>query len=472
MRWPGFSGPTYQAQSPKALVERAMNLMPERVEMPNGKTDLALVRTPGLRTFATAPEIPGRGIFAQAGRCFAALGTALYDIAADGTKTNLGALAVDQYPATLVTNGDGGGELFVTSGRQGYLLNLDTLALSSVVANVTMADMLDGYFVALDIDTSTMKISDLLDGGTWDPTQIAQRTLASDPWKALIVVGTRIWLFGETTTEIWYDTGGAFPFSPVPGLLIPYGIKAPFSAKRLGSSVIWISQNEHGAAQIIEAQGYNPQRISTHAVEWAMHHYARIDNAVAFTYQDNGHEFYEVNFDEGTWVYDKTVGLWHERGHFDATMGTYGPWGPQYHAYAFNKHLVLDSETGVIHEMSSDVYTDRDGSMLRWERIPPALFTENKRIFLDELELVTDAGLGLVTGQGSDPTIGLQVSFDGGRTWGSERWRSTGALGEYGRRCRWIKCGSGRDPLPKFFGTDPVPVRLVDLIATAAPGAH
>jgi hypothetical protein len=50
----------------------------------------------------------------------------------------------------------------------------------------------------------------------------------------------------------------------------------------------------------------------------------------------------------------------------------------------------------------------------------------------------------------------MQISRDGGRTWGAEMWRSFGAVGNYTARAIWHRLGRSRDWTFKFRVTDPV----------------
>jgi len=472
--YPGFCGPSYESQSPLASSERCMNLYPERLEM-GDQQQVVLYSTPGLKAFSESTSGPCRGLFAQNGRCFVVMANTLYELNSAGTFTSLGTVAGDSNPATFATNGDGGDELFVTSGDQGYLYNLSTGAFSNPVSDVTMGGMLDGYFVALDQSTSTFKMSDLLDGTTWDSTQILQRNAAPDTWQAMLVKNPIILLFGSETTEPIYNAGAApFPFAPVPNMIIPHGIAAPFSAKAIGNTVLWLTETKDGNRQVVAMMGYNAQRVSTYAVEFALSQYDNVDDAVAYTYQDQGHQFYTLNFPSAnaTWVFDLSMGMWHERGKWNADAMEYEVWGPEYHAFAFDKHLVGDPCNGVIYHMSTDLFTDVDGKGLRRQRIPPILQSEQRRVFLDRFQLHCDVGVGLLSGQGDDPQVMLQLSRDGGITWGSERWRSAGKMGEYLHRAQWWRLGSGRNLLPSVTMTDPVPWRILDAYINIKGGAH
>ena len=479
-RFPGFVGPSYQSQSPIADRQRCMNLYLEQMEVPTAKSAATLYPTPGFSAFATVPESPGRGIFyvPHAGRLFAVMGQTLYELDADGGTTSRGTLARDLHPATLTTNGDGGNELFITSGGTGYILDLATNALTEVVSDVTMGEMLSGFFLALDVDTSTLKISDALKGTTWDGTQIAQRSTAPDPWRSLIVHQNEIWLFGEETTEVWYNAGESpFPFLPRAGAFLQAGTAAASSPARFDGSLAWLGRSRTGNSRVYRSQGYSPVRISTHAIEDAIQGYAdagAVEDAVGWAYSRLGHEFYVLTFPSAnaTWVYDAATNLWHERGKWNANQGRYDAYRAQWVAQAFGKHLVCDCVTGAVYSLNEDVYTDvagDGGNELRRERVSPHVSHENRRLAYQRFELELQRGIGLTAGQGHDPQVMMQYSDNGGQTWSRESWRSAGKLGEYGTRVDWRRLGMGRDRVFRIVMTDPVPWRILDAYLEVSP---
>jgi hypothetical protein len=462
-QWSGFCGPTFmRSQSLLASPEQCMNWYPQR----NQDGRYALYPPPGLTSFVSSPESPGRGLISNGSRAFAVIGPTVYELFSDGTITSRGTVATGQYPASMAFNGDGGDELLIVSGDTGYILTLSTNVLTTDVSNVTQCGFIDGYFVALDINSSTMRISNLLDGTTWDATQIAQRSTAQDPWKGLLVKFPRIWLFGDHTSDIWFDQGTSpFPMAPIPGVQIPYGIAAPFSATTVGSSVMWLTRNRAGQGQVVESVGYTPRVVSTEPVEFAFRQFSRIDDAIAYSYQHDGHEFYVLNFPAGdqTWVYDKTEQLWHQLGSWNSTTGVFEEWGPQHHTHMFGKHLVLHSANGTIYELNPESYTDADGNVIRRVRVPmiwpnPSL---QHRTYIDRLLVDVEPGLGLTTGQGSDPEIMMSFSKNGGKVFGPERSRKAGKAGKYETRVQWYRCGSGHRMVPKISVSDPIPWRVL-----------
>src|SRR3989442_463029 len=187
MRWPGIIGTTDLSQSPIADAERTVNWYLEPLPT-HGKNAAALYPTPGGQMFLTVSDIGARGLLTINARTFAVIATGVYELFATNTSTKYGTVTQDNNLATLTTNGATGAQLFLTSGTNGYILNLTTNALSQVLTGTaTMGGMLDGHFIAFDAAIGKIRISNLNDGLTWDPTQFAQRSSAPDNWKAMLV---------------------------------------------------------------------------------------------------------------------------------------------------------------------------------------------------------------------------------------------------------------------------------------------
>jgi len=80
------------------------------------------------------------------------------------------------------------------------------------------------------------------------------------------------------------------------------------------------------------------------------------------------------------------------------------------------------------------------------------------------------AGLSVYVPGATDPQMMLRTSNDGGRTWGTERMRSAGKTGEYGKRIRWTRLGSGRRRVFEVSVTDPIQWNLTDAYLKASVG--
>jgi len=471
MLYPGFISGSFALQSPMADMERTVNWYPERINQGAVPWGAALYPCPGQSTFLTVPEVNTRALFSMAGRVHAVIGPTLYEIFDTATATSRGTVVQDANPASIASNGDGGDELLIASGTNGYLLNLSTNGVSTVLTgDCVMAGMIDGYFLAFDTATSKFRISELNDGTTWDATQFAQRSIAPDPWRAMVIDGSRqIWLIGEQTGEVWYNAGTSpFPFAPVPGAVFSYGTPAPWSVKLVGDTMCWLSRTADGAGMVVSAQGPNPVRISTHAVETAIAGYERtskITDAEAVVYSAEGHVFYCLTFPSAnaTWVYDLVSGIWHERGVWDSSDGDFGIWGPRSHAYGFSKHLVGDRSSGLLCVMDNATTTECDGSVIRRVRTPPPLWRnpDVRRMFVSRFELMMEVGLGNSSGAGVDPSVMLQSSINT-KTWSDERTAGAGKQGAYGVHVVWTRLPSSTQCwVPSITVSDPIPWRLV-----------
>jgi hypothetical protein len=479
---PSWVGGTYISQSVVAANERTVNFYVEPINAPGAKARGALYPRPGVDVFATVSTAGvWRARFAENGRAFGIIGSTLYEVFADGTMTSRGTVAIDGNPATICSNGDAGGQLGITSGDKFYSYDLNTDALTEVLASgATMAVMLDGYILVLDAATSTLQQSDLYDALTFDPTNIAQRSLASDPWVALAVSTSQrlVLLLGETTGEVWSNVG-AFPFAFAPQAngLIQFGTGAPFSVRDVGGAFMWVTRTEGGEGQVAIATGLEPRIVSDESVALALTGYINdvgISDAVAETIEWIGHIFYLVTFPlaDATWVYDPATGVWVEWLTWIAEEARYVAWRPLFHFYAFGKHLIGDRESSTLYELTADSAEDVDDRPIRWLRRGALPWANDQTIFCSEIRLLLEPGLGVAdsASQGYDPEVAMAFSWNGGKTWSNERRRKIGKQGRYDTAVYWNRCGSGTKPMVEIIATDPVPHRWIGLDAALHQG--
>ena len=84
------------------------------------------------------------------------------------------------------------------------------------------------------------------------------------------------------------------------------------------------------------------------------------------------------------------------------------------------------------------------------------VFAGLEQYAIGKLQVDCETGVGLETGQGSNPQMMLQVSRDGGHTFGAEQWRDMGKLGNYRTRTQWTRLGQARDWVFRLRISDPV----------------
>lgn len=491
MHWPSFVGAAYTSQALAAAGERCVNLYPERIEAQTGSNPAQayLVAVPGYSTFATLPTSPVQHMaVAHNGRLFVLSGWHLYEVAADGTAADRGELWPQSTTAEF-SSADNGNQLLLVNDGAAWLYTYASQSLERTFPEDPVScAFIDGYFLTLKKNSRKFQISGLLDGMTWDGLDFALAEGAGDNLVAIFADHRELWAFGATRTEVYYNSGNAdFPFERLPGGFIEHGCAAAQSVVKLDNSLVWLGGDSRGAGMCWRANGYTPQRISNHAVEWLWSQYDRIDDAVAYAYQETGHQFYVIHFPSArptrimadglpsvgyagaTWVYDAATSLWHERAYLNPTTGVEGAHRGRYHAFVYGKHIIGDYTSGALYEQAADTYSFA-GTPRRWLRSAPYVTNEGRMMRYDSLEVQMLSGQGLATGQGIDPLIWLEQSNDGGFNWGVSLQASMGKIGETTYRARWRRLGRSRRRAFRVWGSDPVNTVLLDAWAEVRPG--
>jgi len=103
-------------------------------------------------------------------------------------------------------------------------------------------------------------------------------------------------------------------------------------------------------------------------------------------------------------------------------------------------------------------------------RRAPHLADEQRWLTYDRFQLDLQTGVGLVSGQGSDPQIMLRWSNDGGHTWSNEHWTSAGKMGATKTRAIWRQLGRARTRTFEVVVSDPVRFYLAAAYVDVTPG--
>jgi hypothetical protein len=377
--------------------------------------------------------------------------------------------------------GSGGAGTYTVSASQTvssttiYALNWTVLpSTDGAFEGGGTVDITDNYFVYNKPNSQLWAASDLLSPIT-DPLSFASKDGSPDDLVSIIVDRREVYLLGEMSSEVWINSGAVpFPFTRIPGTSTQQGIAAQWSMSRMGNSFAYVSKNNRGEAMVVRMNGYFPERISTHAVETTLVN-QNVSDAVAWTYQLEGHEVYVVSFpsvgENGlTWAYDNTTGLWHKwlyrnnQNQFERHRGNCC-------AFFNQQVLVGDYENGKIYQLSRNYYTD-DGQPIRRIRRAPHLVSDLQRQYFHELQIQFQPGVGLSTGQGEDPQAMLRWSNDGGSTWSNEYWTSIGKQGKYQNRAIWRRLGWSRDKIFEVSISDPVKAVIVSANLKAEAGEN
>lgn len=445
-----FLGDAYRARSVNANASQTINFFPEVDK--GGKSVVAFYGCPGTIERAAA-EGEVRGFTEPDGDdvSYVVIGDTFYRFDSNQLLTPLGILSSSAGPVSMPSNGL---VVVIVDGSFGYTYDLSGGTFAQITdpdftTTPVSADILNGVFLVVEGDSQRFWIS--YDGFTWNGLDFASAESRPDNLIGVIVDHEEVIFGGVSTTEVHYFTSDAFPFTR--RAVIETGWASPFGVCRADNSVFFLGNDKI----IWRLNGYQPTRISTHAIEYAIGKYD-VSDCRMWAEKREGHLFIWCQFPTGneTWVFDVASGMWHRRAYRNTSTGALERHRANCHLYFDNKHYVGDYANGKIYELSMEAYDD-DGDPMPAIRVCKHVADGGlKPVFHHRLQLDIEAGVGLVSGQGSDPKMVLRWSDDGGHTYGNDIEMSMGAIGEYSTRLIWEPLGRAYDRVYWAQITDPV----------------
>jgi hypothetical protein len=444
MRVP-FAIQAYQSRSLPVMAQQVINLYAEKMPQ-DAKAQIVLMGTPGLLLFAGLGSGPIRGGAEFHGDAYFVSGTDVYQVNSIGSASIIG---------TVASNGDvymetNSSQLAILVGATLHIWDGSTLdTVAGDYPGWGSMCFLDGYFIGTIPGGDQFSISDLNDGKTHDAADIASAEGSPDHLVRAFKDHRELWLFGANSTEVWYNSGAAdFPMARVDGGFMEKGILAAKLVAKNDNSVFWVGNDRI----VYRADGFRPQRVSTHAIERILTDLETVSDGFSISYVQAGHSFICFSFPTSgvTIAFDAATGLWHERKSYGLDY-----WRACAHVEAFGKTLVGDFVNGNVYTLDLDHFLDDGDPIVRVATSAP-IDAGGKRISMPVLDLDVETGVGLTTGQGSDPQLMMSFSDDGGRTFSSERWGSIGKIGEYRKRVRFNRLGSFRSRVYRISISDPV----------------
>jgi hypothetical protein len=446
-----------KGKSPVISSQHRINCYIEKIDDEDTE-QTAIIASPGMDLFTDFGDTPCRARIEVGTLLYTVHRGTFYEVNNAGTKTSRGTLNTTTGRVDISYDGDD--VLLITDGTNGYTYTISTTTLAVVGAagfpdTAPTNDFSDIYFAAFG-PADTFQISE--DGTTWDALDISNGNVGT------IVRGIadhgELVIFGSKKTTFWSNTGGSdFPYQPIRGADIEVGLAARWSLTKFDDSLAFLGKNYLGQVQVYRLQGHTPVVISNPEFESIINRYADVADATGYASLFEGHPFYRLNFpSQGkSWEFDGRSGVWTERQSGLSGERHRGEMALDY----LNKVRVFDYENGKIYTVSATTYTE-NGTSYPFEVTSKRVVRDYDPFSLNKLYLDFETGVGLESGQGSDPKVMLRVSRDGGRTWGNEELKMLGKVGEYLTRVEWQQFGSSDSFVFKLRITDPVKRHLVN----------
>lgn len=467
---------------------------------PDGQADRGspvIFGRPGRRRVAYYGAAPCRGFRFVDPYLYAVFGQKLYRIASDYTATLLGTLLTSAGGVSLADNGNQVGiadnpnlyvyQIFGTSDATGL-----TAGSMQPFTPGTLGFLGARYFSYLNnsglaavpgtnpLASQQWQASNDGDFTGWNALAFDLADEQSDVLLAAVGYQGVVRCFGTATTENWVNIGRPiFKFGRMAGSSWGYGCAAARSIVEFGDAgLALLAQSRDGNPMpaLLGPQGFQP--IAPPDLVAEILSYGQFSDAIGASYQINGHRMFQLTFPSApnpaspgtpgkTWVWDSASNLWSEQQDYLAG-GTLGEPGIVFQgalvAQCWGRIVMAGLSDGALYELDTAKFTDDtatvDAQPLVRQLTSQHLFLGDQVQVLREIQFDMQEGCGLVSGQGSDPQITLEISRDKGNTFGLPLLASLGAIGRYATRVIFRRLGRFRDGVLRLTFSEPVPFVL------------
>ncbi len=477
-----FLVPTYQQKGLKLVGQQKLKNLYFHVTpgMPDGRGQMgessyAVLSTPGLDSVATTSGTLVRACISYNNIGYAVIDNKIKKITSSFVVTDLGVtLGGSTGTATMAATGT---EVVVCANSKIYRIATATDVVTDITTSLTSIDALNipiwvmaqnSRFIYMTSNSNYIYISDLYAAATITALNAYRPNTISGTLSAGAVTTWYQYYFNENSVEIYKDTGAEIgPFSRVEGGAISIGIAASTSPVSILNKVYFLGRTASGLLGVVELDGTNYRVVSTPDFVQRADDYIAYSDAIGWTDTQNGHLFYNITFPNvtyapgfaynigTTWTYDITTNMWFERTSYLDSAVSETRHIANCSMFLGGKQIVGSFIDGDFYEISTD-YFDDNGTYIRREIITSTLVDRDAFFSIYNLEVDVERGIGLLTGQGSDPQIALETSIDRGNTWSQPMVRSAGAIGQYSSTVRFSSIGGGRSMTLRLRMTDPV----------------
>lgn len=435
----------------------------------NGRQAAALLGLPGLISVLNFGAQPARAFFVKEGTqtFYVAVGNQIVLASPNVPLVTIATLTTDSGPVWMDDNGT---QLFINDGVTALVYTYATGAATPVTninfpAGARGGVFLQGRFWVYTTATAganagRVYASNPYDGLTWDGLNFF--TPAARPTGIVAVIRwfNDLVVIGQRSVEWWTGTPtvitGALGFQPSANANTEVGGSAEQGVASVNQRLFFVGHGE-GPVGVYEIQGYNVQRVSTPAIDDALSALNGSATAICCGYLASGHGLFQVTVpgqtsaSAGTFVFDTLTNLWSRRSSYNQ---------PYYRgllaAHTNTTAYTTDAFTGTLYALSPTAY-DEAGQPMECEVTSTHLLKEGDMLVINKIQIDMETGVGKA---GTTPRGIIQVSKDGGHTWGMERFVDLGKVGEYTRRAQLYRLGAARDIAIRFRITESMPRRI------------
>lgn len=427
---------------PGVLVQRVFNMYYERT--PQGPTPSIRLPRLGLVSALELGLGPIRCTFDWLGHRIVVSGVQVYY---DGSLLTGNIPGFDLCRFALSED-----EIVIVASGKAYTVtgtNVTQITDPDIFMNVVDVVLLAGRFVYFDGDSSRFQWSDVGDATTIDGLSFATADEnSSRVLRAAFVLLDDIVMFMDGATEWWSAAdSGDDPYQRSPGRKYSTGIAARATTVLADNTIFFL-----GSDRKVYRASSVPVRVSSHDVEDVIDQLSETElvQCSAISVEFKGHLFYLLNLPgHGTFVLDISTGKWFE-------WGSYGR--DRFRVSVAGDGLFGDAFTGKLFRFSPSSYYDLDEVIQKIVSVYLPLNSGYAR--MSNMYLQTARGVGVATGQGSDPVVEMRYSDNDGSDFTPWMVAPLGTQGDKKDTAKavWTQLGAARAPgrLVEFRCSDPV----------------
>ena len=344
-----------------------------------------------------------------------------------------------------------GGSVCITDSGSGFVYYSIPYPLNSETREVF--DIVNGE-VQYDPNNSLKVLTKQVDAlsymflDNYGVQQYFNAEVSSDNLQAIASVGASLYLLGSKTVEIWQRGSGEYEtwIRQSYTANASNGLQAPYSVAICGSNLYYLGSGESYAKGIMMVSGQQYKKISPDWLDKKLLGETS-DTAFAFAYAEGDHNFYVLQLQnlQETWVFDTETSEWHQRCSRVLESGVETRWRPSALIWFGGKFIAFCNDGAMYEHTDEYWYEDYVGGsrlpMIRHRQ--GAVVVDNNRPFIFN-ELGIECNVGCWADYSLQPDLLLEVSKDGGNTFGNVRSCKLGRTGNYDHRVRFHSLGYNR----------------------------
>lgn len=365
----------------------------------------------------------------------------------------------------FILNGSGSG--FTFKNADGLELVTDTEFFPSS----SVAILNERFWFPRD-GTNEFFGSDSTDGKSYNALTVGTADEKPDNVVGVVAKRSALWVLGEKSVEYWQSrpSDPTFPLRRIAGATIERGCISVDSIAEQEDSFAWLADD----STVRMISGNQMVKISDLELELKIKgdgtltnpgfSLSDLESAFAFWLDGPIHKVYCLTFaDQGyTWCWDQNTGGAHLRESI-ISFSTIGRWRANSVGNFEGKIIVGDFALGRIWTLDPAAMTEGDEIQITRLRTPSITMEQNFTLPLLEVDMET--GIGLNTGQGSDPLMMVAYSKDG-TTFIQKSSVSLGKIGNHRQRVPIREFGRvvrNKDFILELSTSDPIRIQYYAL---------